>query len=593
MVDRLRILFVDDEPADVLLEQHELKRDGLAFDSRSVSTEVELRRALTEFRPDIVLCDYTIPGLSGLNALAMVRRLNPTTPVLMVSGSVPEDTAIQCLALGAVDYLLKSNLRRLGPAVRRAVFERRERQAFEQRIDQLKHYDTLTGLPNLAHVNNLVCRVIERARQDKRLAALVMLNLDRFRHIDEEFGRKVADEALRDISAALKSESRKHDAVARVGPDEFLVVLSDLSERTQAGTLIEGLQSVIARPRRLGSEDVKITASAGIALYPDDGADFETLLGKATAAMHEAKAAAEGGWQFHASEVVRQAHEQRQLETGLRAAIQRNELSLHFQPQFEIRSGRACGVEALARWFRSDGTSVPPAVFIPIAEEVGLISALGAWALNSACSGAAAWTTGFESPPTLCVNVSMRQILPEFTRVIAGALSRSGLAPDRLELEITESVLMDNADAALDCIAEWKALGVRIAVDDFGIGYSSLSYLSRLPVDRLKMDRSLIQGMTHEAKDAAIVRAVLSLGRDLGFMVLAEGVETEEQFDMLDQFGCQQAQGFLMTPPLPAWEARTLMHRRWGARRMMQGALGLRPSPGSHSHAAFNGRDCL
>jgi diguanylate cyclase (GGDEF)-like protein len=576
-MERLTILFVDDEPTDVRLAQYELQRDGLSFTSHTVSNESGLERALTELEPDVVLCDYTIPGFSGLHALEMVRRLCPFTPVLMISGSVPEDTVIECLARGATDYLLKTSLRRLAPAVRRALAERRERLAYEERIDQLSHYDSLTGLPNLRHVNEGLPRALEHVRAAQRLLALVVLNLDRFRFLDERLGRTLADQMLKAIAAALRADAREQDVVARIGPDEFLILLPDLDAATEAAMLVQRMLIAIARSRQVASEVVQITASAGVALYPNDGADFECLLCKATEAMHEAKVTARGSWQFHSSEVVRHAQEQRQLESGLRVAIQRNALTLHFQAQFDIRTGRACGIEALARWFPADGHAVAPSVFIPLAEQSGLIGDLGSWALREGCRLATEeWAGGHDRLPTVCVNVSTHQICEAFTAVIANALEVSGLSPKRLELEITESVLIDNANATLACLAQWKALGVRIAVDDFGTGYSSLSYLSRLPVDRLKMDRSLIHSMTHDAKDAAIVRAVVSLGRELGFTVLAEGVETEEQLDMLAALGCEQVQGYLIAPPLPAAQAHALMRRRWGARKLSVAAAGAR-----------------
>ena len=570
MAEGLRVLFVDDDSFAVQLACHELARDNLSFAYRIVDTESALRRELSEFRPDIVLCDYTIPGFSGLLALELVRKLQPATPVLMLSGSIAEDTAIECLKLGATDYLLKSSLRRLGPAVRRAVAEARQRQQLEERIERLSHYDTVTGLPNLAHVNDLVCEAILRAHDSKQSMALVVLNLDRFRFVDEDLGRRLADEVLRAIGAALREKSREHDSVARVGPDEFMVVFSDVRDARQVATLVQGLLNTVATPRIVAGHELQITASAGIALYPNDGADFESLLHKATEAMHEAKAITRGGLQFHSSEVVRHAQQRRQIESGLRYALQRNELSLHYQPQFEIRTGRACGVEALARWFRADGQAVSPALFIPVAERTGLIGDLGNWALRAGCKAAASWTSADIAAPTMSVNVSTRQISESFTAEIEHALAASGLPPERLELEITESVLIGDADHALDCLACWKGLGVRIAVDDFGTGYSNLSYLSRLPIDRLKMDRSLIHGMTRKSREAAIVRAVISLGRELGFTVLAEGVETEEQFTMLADLGCDQAQGYLLTPPTSATEARALMSQRWGARAMVR-----------------------
>jgi diguanylate cyclase (GGDEF)-like protein len=564
MADCLKILFVDDEQAEVLLVQHELNRAGVVFVSHLVRTETDLRNELARFEPDVVLCDYTIPGFSGLRALDIVRELRPGTPVLIISGSIAEETAIECLARGATDYLLKSNLRRLGPAVKRAVDESRQKQVLQDKIERLAHYDTLTGLPNLSHIHDLVRRDIERARDHHQLAAIVTLNLNRFRFIDENLGRQHADELLRDIGAALKAGCREHDTVARVCADEFVFVLSDVVDDLQAAMLVQELLAAIAIPRKIGGRELHMTASAGIALYPDDGADFDALLSKASAAMHEAKET--GGLQFHSSDVVQEAHHRRQLETSLRNAIDNNELVLHYQPQFEIRSGRLCGVEALARWFPAEGKMISPSVFIPLAEQAGLIDSLGRWALRAGCRTAAAWTSAAGILPTLCVNVSTQQICDGFTSVIADELTTTGLAPERLELEITESILLTDAEAALSCLAQWKRLGVRIAVDDFGTGYSSLSYLSRLPVDRLKIDRALIHGMTSQAKDAAIVRAVISLGRELGFTVLAEGVETEGQLGMLDSLGCQQAQGYLLTPPIPAAEARTLMWRRWGAR---------------------------
>jgi diguanylate cyclase (GGDEF)-like protein len=566
MAEPLRVLFVDDDPADVLLARYELEREGLVCSCRTVCNEADLRRELADFHPDVALCDYTIPGFSGPEALAIARSVQPSLPLLMISGSIAEDTAVECLKSGATDYLLKSSLRRLGPAVRRAIAEARQRQEFEAKIDKLAHYDTLTGLPNLAQVGALVTHAVSRARQAHRLVALVILDLDRFRFVDESFGREIADEALKHLGSVLKAELRPCDALARIGSDEFMLLLSDLEDSKHAGTLVQGMLAAVARPRMLAGRELRLSASAGIALYPNDGDDFETLLHKATEAVHEAKATSLGGMQFHSGEVVRHAQQRRRLETGLRNAIQHNELTLHFQPQFELRSGRVCGVETLTRWFRADGEVIPPSVFIPLAEQSGLINALGTWALGASCRSVMEWAGFGKRPPTVCVNVSTQQIGTEFTHVIADALESSGLPPERLELEITESVLIGNTDATLACLAQWKRLGVRIAVDDFGTGYSSLSYLSRLPVDRLKMDKSLIHGMTLESKESTIVRAVISLGRELGFTVLAEGVETEDQLAMLDALGCQEVQGYLLAAPTCAAETRLLIEGRWGAR---------------------------
>jgi diguanylate cyclase len=255
------------------------------------------------------------------------------------------------------------------------------------------------------------------------------------------------------------------------------------------------------------------------------------------------------------------------ISTGqLREAIQRDELSLHYQPQYRSVDGRPCGIEALARWFPSNGQPISPIVFIRQAEQSGLISALGHWVLNEACRTAMTWCPPGDEPPILCVNVSPHQICPEFSGVLAQVLESTGFPASRLELEITEGILIENPELALTRLAQWKQLGVRIALDDFGTGYSSLSYLSRLPVDRLKIDRSLIQRVITDSKTAAIVRALISLGDDLGFAVLAEGVETEAQFELLLRMGCEQMQGYLLTRPVAACQVETLLGRRWGAR---------------------------
>ena len=689
-----RILFVEDQETDVMLARRVLEQDGLDFTWRCVATEPELKCALVDFAPDVILCGYVLPGHSGAMALQLARLLRPATPFLFVSGMISEEIAIACLKCGATDFVLKTNLRRLGPAVRRAVADScereraqeveqsrrrlgevleassdmvtmsdpegritfvndaacrllgesrqqllgtewdatymprarsrirfdvrgsavqngswqgeialvardgaaiatsqvviahkdadgktrffstigrdlRDRKNFEARIHHLVNYDTLTGLPNHAHMNDLVRRLIGRARRGSRSLALVTMNLDGFRLVDEAFGRKLGDEVLKSVSTALRTAVREGDVVARVGPDEFLVILSGLVDPLEAAVLVRRFLDSIAIPRRLAGQDVQITASAGIAVYPNDGVDFEILVRNANAAMHEVKSRSPGGLQFHSGDVERHAKQRLQLETGLRNAIVQHELILHYQPQFEIQSGRVCGIEALARWVRSDGEPVPPSVFIPLAEHTGLIAALGEWVLKEACETVATWQGPGEEPPTLCINVSAQQICKEFSSTIARVIELTGFPAERLELEITESVLITNAQFTLECLAQWKRLGVRIAVDDFGTGYSSLSYLSLLPVDRLKLDKSLIHSMTCEPKDASIVRAVISLGEELGVAVIAEGVETEEQFEMLEHLGCRQVQGFLLARPTCATEARALLMNRWGARTTM------------------------
>jgi diguanylate cyclase (GGDEF)-like protein len=569
MYEVTRILFVEDEEDHAELARWELVRDGMSFTWRRVATEAALRLALSEFRPHVVLSDYAMPGFSGPAALQIIRQTCPATPCILVSGTIPEEVAIETLKDGLTDYLLKSNLRRLGPAVRRALADARERarsQEVEAELHRLSHYDTTTGLPNLAFIDGIVRRSIKRARSCGLVMAVVTVNLDAFHLVEEGYGRKIGDDVLRSVSDAVVGAVKDSAAVARVGSDEFVVVLTELAQPADATVPVREILNAIAAPRTVGGQDLRITASAGIAVYPDDGGDFETLLQKSSAASHNTKVRSRGQMQFYSGDVAMRAQHRLRLETGLRRAMQNREFTLAYQPQFEIRSGLACGVEALLRWTMPGGEAVPPAIFVPLAEQTGMIGTLGAWVLEEACRTVAAWRAPAERPPTLCVNVSTQQISREFTAHLARVIEVTHFPADCLELEITESVLMQSADRALECLAAWKRLGVRVAVDDFGSGYSSLSYLSQLPVDRLKVDKSLVHSITTEAKDATIVRTIISLGRELGFTVLAEGVETEAQFEMLSDLGCQQVQGYLTARPAPSAQARAMLQRHWGQR---------------------------
>jgi diguanylate cyclase (GGDEF)-like protein/PAS domain S-box-containing protein len=426
-----------------------------------------------------------------------------------------------------------------------------DRNAFEERIRKLQIYDALTGLPALRHARQAVDHLIAQRRAGRGVVAVVSINLDGFRLVDEGFGREVGDEVLKTIGVLLRETVQERDVVARISADEFLVSFSEAAEWTGTEEAVQAILDVIAAPRVVAGQTLRMTASAGIATFPADGSNFEALLGKSHAAMCLAKGKTHGGIQFYAGDIEQSARRHLRLETDLRNAIGSNELTLKYQPQFEIDTGKVSGVEALARWTTNGGEAISPAVFIPLAEQSGLIGPLGAWVLKEACSTAAAWRGTSGEPLTICVNVSSLQLSADFAATVARALEASGCAPSRLELELTESALLVHPEFSINCLLELKRLGVRIALDDFGTGYSSLSYLSRLPVDRLKVDQTLIKDMTTDKKTAAIVRTIINLGKDLGLSVIAEGVETTQQLEMLQNLGCDQAQGFLLGRPLP------------------------------------------
>jgi diguanylate cyclase (GGDEF)-like protein len=428
------------------------------------------------------------------------------------------------------------------------------------------NHDALTGLPNLAYLAGIFRSLVRRTRRSHSGFALISLDLDEFRLVCEAYGRDEGDKAIKCVASVLCAEVDPNAIVVRAGISKFIVIITGLADATDAIKPVRRILKAIAKPRIVGGEDLRLTASAGIAIFPNDGEDYETLLRNSNAAMHESNSRCHGGLQTYSGNVALDAKRRLRLRMDLCHAVENRELTLHYQPQFEVLSGRACGIEVLARWFRANGDAVEPRIFIPLAEQTGVIGALGAWALQEACETAASWHIPGELPPTLCVNVSTHQIDENMCAVIRRAVERAGFPAERLELEITEGSLMSNPEAVLECFRQWKELGVRIAVDDFGTGYSSFSYLSRLPVDRLKLDRSLIRSLTTKRKDAAIVRSIISLGKDLGVSVIAEGVETEDQFRVLQDLGCPQVQGYLLARPGPPQQVQGLLMSPWGMR---------------------------
>jgi diguanylate cyclase (GGDEF)-like protein len=427
-------------------------------------------------------------------------------------------------------------------------------------------YDALTGLPALASLAGIFRCLVRWARRSHHALALVSFNIDEFRSVCEAYGREEGEKAISTVASIMRAEVDPSAIVVRAGTSKFIVVLTGLTDATGAIAPVQRILDAIAQPRNVGGQDLRITASAGIAIFPNDGDDCETLLRNSMAAIHESNSRCHGRLRFHSGNAALDARRRLRLRMDLSRAIDHRELTLHYQPQFEVNSGRACGVEALARWFRVNGDAMEPRVFIPLAERAGLIGALGAWVLQRACENVIGWDIPGELPPTLSVNVSPHQIDDSMCAVIRRAVERAGFPPERLELEITEGSLIRDPEAVLECLRQWKELGVRIAVDDFGIGYSSLSYLSRLPVDRIKLDKSLIHSLTMKRKDAAIVRSIIALGKELDVSVIAEGVETEQQFQMLQDLGCLQVQGYLLGRPGPPEDVEALLRSRWGAR---------------------------
>jgi len=426
-------------------------------------------------------------------------------------------------------------------------------------------HDALTGLPFLTQVAGLISRLIAEAETRRQALAVVSFDLDGFQSLCEDYGRASADEVLKSAASMMSTMACPHAVVVRHGEHGFTVVLAGLSSAAETAICVQQVLDAIAVPRQVGEDTLRIAASAGVAMFPKDGENLDTLSRNAREAMRESKMKCPGALRFHSGNAGIVTRRRLRLQSDLRRAIENNELTLFYQPQFEIADGRSCGVEVLTRWFRGKNV-VDPRVFIALAEQTQLITTLGSWVLQEACVTAQAWRTRGKKPMRLCVNVSPHQLDEAFPSVLQDVLDKTGFPPERLELEITESALIANADFIIDCFHQLKAIGVRIAIDDFGTGYSSLGYLSRLPVDRLKLDKSLIHNLTTQWKDVAILRAIIAMGHELAIEVIAEGVETEQQLQVLRQLGCPQAQGYLLARPAPAGEAHEMLARRWGSR---------------------------
>lgn len=667
----IKLLFIEDSEVDVELALHAIEKEGFAASWQRVDQEPDMRRELAAGLPNVILSDFSMPRFDGVIALRVAREVAPLVPFIFVSGTIGEERAIEAIRLGATDYVLKNNMRRLGTAVRRALAEAaerartlaseeergrlveimeatsdyvgmfdpdgrqtylnaagcrmigmprweiagrkildiyppwardiivgqahpaaerdglwsgetailgpdgkeipvsqvviahrnaeggikffssiardmRERKAYEARIQHLANFDAVTGIPNRSLLADRAAQAITHARRFGRSVALIALNLDRFKLVNDSGGHALGDELLGTVGQRLQRAVREGDTVARLGADAFAVLAVDLARSDDVLAVVRKIQDALRPSFRVGNADLHLTASIGASVSPKDGEEFDLLLRNADAAVHRVKTEGRNNFQFYAEEMTREAADRIDLEAELRGALERRELEMHFQPQVALADGRIVGVEALMRWHHAQRGWISPALFMPIAEDSDLINELGAFALGEGARRLAEWDRTGVAPLRLAVNVSARQFRSAgFVDTVGRTLRASGLDPRRLEIELTEGVLVEKQEEAICILKRLKALGVQVAVDDFGTGYSSLSYLSWLPIDCLKIDRSFVHRIAEHGRDTAIVQAIVSLAHALSLRVIAEGIETPEQAEYLRRQGCDEGQGFL------------------------------------------------
>ena len=690
----LRVLCVDDCEADVALVVEALRDGGYLPLYEYVCTRADLIAALERSRWDIVISDYAMPQFNGLQALEVVTPRCPDVPFILVSGAIGEETAVLAMKSGAHDYVLKGDLARLVPAVRRGLAEadmrrarrlaetnlrtseallnsivntaadviivideagtiefvnaavkrlfgwkpleligknfdaliltsRRaqrdqaplrggephklrimglgrelrvqrkdgsafpaeltlsemrvdgrlkytgilrdvgERKRAEERIRQLANYDDLTGLPNRVLFAQLLEQALSEAKYSGKQAAALFIDLDRFKLINDTLSHDAGDKVLQMVAKRLTEAVPRRDTIARFGGDEFVVLMRDCNVPTDAADTAQKLLNAIAVPLLLDGQEFHLTASIGISTFPSDGESAQTILKNADVAMYRAKEHGKNNYQFYSSQMNLHSFERLVLERFLRRALEQEEFQLYYQPKIDLVTGCVTGMEALLRWIHPGMGMISPTKFIPLAEETGLIVPIGAWVLHTACAQIRAWQLAGLPPLRVAVNLSARQFAhDDLHATIERALAETGLAPELLELEITESLTMDNPEHAAALLKKLKALGIRLAIDDFGTGYSSLGYLKRFPIDNVKIDRSFIKDIPDDEDDVAITQAVIAMSHSLRLKVIAEGVETAEQLEFLRTHGCDEAQGYLFGAPMPAEDFVKLMLRR-------------------------------
>jgi diguanylate cyclase (GGDEF)-like protein len=549
--ENAKVLVVDDDRSTRNALRHTLQRDGFVVEEASDGAQALV--LLKRMQPDVILMDAMMPVMDGFTACARLQELphGRAIPVLMITALEDNLSVERAFAAGASDYITKPiHFTVLSQRVRRII----EANRAEKRIRHLAYNDPLTGLPNRAlFVDQLGLR-IEQARQSETNLAVLFLDLDRFKYVNDTLGHEVGDRLLTAVAQRVRRSVRNADSVARLGGDEFTVVLTDMAGPTAAAAAAaaQNISRALAAPFQIDDNDIFVATSIGISLYPNDGTDVGTLLRHADTAMYRAKKT-NTGFQFFEASMAHSISEHLRMENDLRGALVRHELEVHYQPQALFDSGQIVCVEALMRWRHPTRGMVPPVEFIPVAEETGLINPLGEWILRTACSQIQSWIAAGLPTLRVAVNISVKQLLQkEFPEMVERALIDTGLSPELLELEITESTLMEHAQDTLQVLHQLRNLGVRLTIDDFGTGYSSLSYLKRFPVEIIKIDQSFVRDLPDDADDAAIVTGIIALAHSLRLEVVAEGVETEAQLRFLRDKSCDILQGYHLSKPLPA-----------------------------------------
>jgi diguanylate cyclase len=547
-----RILLIEDDEDDLILTRELLTEAfGGAFELEWARSWEQALALIGKARHDVYLVDYRLGARNGLELVREAIHLGSAAPFIVLTGQGNREIDLEAMRAGAADYLAKGEM--TAPLLDRAIRYAIERHRAERRLAEMAQFDQLTGLANRVLFRDYLIKTLARADRQHQLVAVMVLDLDRFKIINDTHGHDAGDQLLKEVAERLRSSVRQSDLVARLGGDEFTVVMDGLTDPGVIAAFATRILEVIRQPVPLGRCEVFTSASIGISVYPTDVDSIDDLLASADAAMYRAKERGADRFHFYTVAMRVRAAKRLELENGLRGALGRREFRLHYQPQVDLHTGVIVGLEALLRWQHPRRGLVGPVEFVPLAEETGLIVPIGAWVLRTACGQLSAWHRAGYPAVRVAVNFSARQFQDEdIAMVVAAILEQCDLAPRFLEIEITESDILKSPSRVQSLLKEFTDLGVRVALDDFGTGYSSLNHLRSFPGASIKIDRSFVRNLCSERHDAAIVRSLIVMAHNLNLKVIAEGVETAGQLAFLRENDCDAIQGYLVRRPTPA-----------------------------------------
>ncbi len=557
----INVLLIEDNPGDARLLEIILNEVKLNPVKLHHVSSLALAKDFLKSKPiDLILLDLSLPDGHGLDSIKTIQRIDSSLPIIILTGLNDQDFAIKTMHHGAQDYLIKGQGD--GHLTLRAINYAIERKQIEQKLTFLAHYDSLTGLANREHFNNTLSHILKVAKRNRQTFALMFLDLDHFKEINDTLGHLIGDQLLVSVAKRLKSCVRASDFIARLGGDEFVIILDTIKITQDIMGVSEKILSALSDPFKFENREVFISSSIGITLYPDDADNTRDLLKYADVAMYQAKDKGRNNYQFYTPKLNAEAIQAMEIKNELRGAISRNELLLFYQPKVNLSNNTIVGAEALLRWHHPVRGMIAPDDFIPIAEKSGLIISIGKWVISEAFKQAKTWQENFLQNFCMSINLSVKQFQnSELIEFIDAELNQHSLDSSTIEFEITESLLMQKSHLEQEILRELSNKGFKISIDDFGTGYSSLSYLKRFTINELKIDRSFIKDVISDLDDAEIVKAIIAMAHALKLEVVAEGVEDESQKSFLQQLDCDQIQGFLISKPVPAIEFENLLRQ--------------------------------